>query len=574
MVQGDYIVANRTMGLDFLAVLMRHSIWIGRRTAQVTRPADFQPRVKGVGAVNEQCAVVTRYGVFTLHDSGVHVFDGNTTTLVSKQINKELLPLDLTNLVNYRMTYNPLTGFVFLFTPVCTWVFDVERRRWSKRSLIAKGGSLYASQIAAKTWAEMVGTWGAQTGTWEDFKAQENTDQAFVFLGLEGGVAKLAKEDRASRTNFGVSMAPVWAFPRVKLPDPRQLVSVRSVVTEYVGGGSLAVELPNEDGDYAAWRDSVLQPSAEPRIKTLYGETTSHGLGARIALGIGTLELSRLTLRFMLAGLRHSEAEYEPLVLLSSGFMFQDDFNRANGSPGDNWVTNAPARFAISGNKLAGNALQANDYIYANVAQNAGAVAQATISGIMLGALLEARFNIAGVSSRSLAAGAFTSTNEFYARVRTNTGITGAASPQAVARPAQASYAIKVEATDASRRIWSDGALLFAAGANWNGAALALNGTSGTGGFGTSHTFVGQALFEDFKLYKSNLITVAGLPAGYKVRVGTKVVVSVGGTTTLDLEELSCPQVKIEILSAADQPLFELIPPAGVWGGDSYQFNP
>jgi hypothetical protein len=37
MIQGNYIVALRTMGLDFMAILLRNSIWIGRTSSLVSQ---------------------------------------------------------------------------------------------------------------------------------------------------------------------------------------------------------------------------------------------------------------------------------------------------------------------------------------------------------------------------------------------------------------------------------------------------------------------------------------------------------------------------------------------------------
>lgn len=322
MVQGNYIVALRTMGLDFMAVFLRNSIWIGRRTNNLLRPADFQPRVTGVGAINESTCAVTRFGAIHVHDSGVYLFDGNISTLISEQINAELLPIDKSQLNLYRSSYDPLTKQYFLFTPVCTWVLDLERRRWHKRSLVALGASIFASQLSAKTWGELLGTWASQSGAWEDYKAQETGDVEFIYLGEEGGDVVLAKEDPDSRENFGVAMEPFWDSPQVRGASATDLICVKEIGFSYLGEGKLRFDFLDQEGDFVPVREATLRRSNN--FLTDYRrleQITSRG-GFRLNFLEGNPEVSFVELQVIPAGKKRVRSPEAVVLLEDTGIDF------------------------------------------------------------------------------------------------------------------------------------------------------------------------------------------------------------------------------------------------------------
>jgi hypothetical protein len=325
MAQGNYIVALRTMGLDFLAIILRNSIWIGRKTNQRARPADFQPRVSGVGAVNEASCVVTRFGVVHLHDSGVYLFDGNNSILISEQVNSELLPLDRSQLGLYSASYNPTSKQVYLFTPTCTWVYDLERQRWHKRSLIATGASIFAAQIAAITWAELTGTWGDRDEMWEDYKAKETGTPAYLFLGPTGG--QLAREDSASSSNFGTAMEPYWEFPRVLSPrGSRYLFVTKEVTVKYEGEGTVVAYTPDKDGNLVARRTVNLSKVLVQRDRVISMEHSGQGVGLRLDLA-GTVEISRVEIKVLPSGPRIESPLDAVLLLHDEGIIVNGYFN-------------------------------------------------------------------------------------------------------------------------------------------------------------------------------------------------------------------------------------------------------
>src|SRR5690606_18505289 len=121
------------------------------------------------GTVNEETCAVTRFGVIFLSDSGVYLFDGNNAILISKQINQELLPLNLDEVDSYTAFYDPFSKRYFLFTPTGTWIYDLDYTRWYRRSMIAKAAGVLAEQFDKITWGELTGTWADQDNVWAEY---------------------------------------------------------------------------------------------------------------------------------------------------------------------------------------------------------------------------------------------------------------------------------------------------------------------------------------------------------------------------------------------------------------------
>lgn len=310
---GDRIVALRAMNLDFMMIGCRRSIWIAKRTGLSSRPADFQPRVPGLGFVNEQTVRVTRFGVLGLSDLGVALFDGNQASIVSEQINAELLPLDMSQLDRYSGAYNPDMAHYYLFTPTGTWTFDLERQRWAKRSLIARTGVTFAGQVAGKRWQDLTGTWGEQVGTWEDYGARETNDSQFFLINSAAGGTSVSVEDLASSSNFGTPMLPRWELPLADGKYLNQLLTTQRVALRYEGQGHINLWLPDIDG-VMQLRGTArnLVNSSFPRTKTLFGITTGLGASAMLEFVDGSLKLSKIALAVLERGPRIENVTFEP----------------------------------------------------------------------------------------------------------------------------------------------------------------------------------------------------------------------------------------------------------------------
>lgn len=336
----DYIVAMKSMGLDFMAIFMRHSIWIARRSGVALRPAEFQPRVLGLGCVSAKTVKATRFGVPFLSDTGVHLFDGNSAPNISEQINPELLPLDSSQFTRYSALYNPVTAFYYLFTPTDTWVCDLERRRWHRRSLVALDGVPFSTQYSAITWGELVGTWGAQTGTWQDLRPAESEDLRMHFLASPSGARSIVEEDYGSREMLGVQMAPRWELPRTQGQYANQLITTQRLVVSHEGSGEIEVDLPDNDGDLAAARSVPLRGSTDVDEGNLI--FTGKGLGGQIRFVYGSPEVRRLDVAFIQRAKRIEVGATAVVLLTDEGIVvsgyYTDFSNYVTGALPSGWA--------------------------------------------------------------------------------------------------------------------------------------------------------------------------------------------------------------------------------------------
>jgi hypothetical protein len=285
MVAGDRCIAARTLGFDFMAVINRNSVWIARRTGMPRRPADFQPRVPGVGAINEAVCRTSRFGVTFLHDTGVYIFDGNSATMVSAEINADLLPLDYTQLNRYSAVYNPLNKRYYLHTPTETWIWDIEYKRWFRRSLVARQSALFAEQFSATTWAEATGTWDEKTEVWADFSPQQGNEM-LLFLG-----ESVHQEDNESLIMLDQAINSRWDFPAGDAATMVDLLTVKGVIIRYVGGGTVEFYTNDHSGDLISSLSIDLIGSAEPRVARISGIITGLGAGLGLRIVSGDVEV-------------------------------------------------------------------------------------------------------------------------------------------------------------------------------------------------------------------------------------------------------------------------------------------
>lgn len=352
----NYIVSLRTMGLDFLAVLLRQSIWIGTRTGLTNRPADFQSRVLGIGCVSDKTAVVTRFGVVFLADTGVYVFDGNQVALLSAEINDALLPLGDIDL--YAGRYNPKNECYYLFTPDGTWLLDLgqldpgrldfTRRRWLPvRSGVALDAALFATQFAALSWGQLVGSWAAQTGSWEDYSPRELDDARLLLLGEQDGVMCLVEEDYDSRESFGVALDPYWTTQWLVAPEASRLVLVQGIDLMYKASYAyVELESTDENGDLTALLSSGLRQRAEPGEQHFGANKAGLGLKLRLSITDGTAEIERIVARHRLLSPRVEQDLVAIVTLTDEGIAlvgYYTDFSPyANDTQPTGWTRTDP----------------------------------------------------------------------------------------------------------------------------------------------------------------------------------------------------------------------------------------
>ncbi|HEY6019729.1 MAG TPA: hypothetical protein VIY48_07455 [Candidatus Paceibacterota bacterium] len=302
MASGDEVVALRPMGLDFMAIMCRNSIWVARRTGLEGRPADIQPRVSGTGSLNDKLTVLSRFGIFFVTHLGVHLFDGNSAVLISEAINTDILPLDLANLDKYGLFFDPVRRQLWLFTPTGSWMYEVEKNRWMKRSIVAVDGAMFATQFSAITWADLVGTWGAQTARWKDFRPEEGQSVATLFLSIDRQA--MHRLDLSSRNVFGVAMLPYWDTPLTQPERLDELMTTHGVTLEYCGQGSVSILTPGNTSDWQSAVSLSLPNRTVPDVVTKGMTKTGRGVGARIVFRTDSPEILKVQLVYRKRGRR------------------------------------------------------------------------------------------------------------------------------------------------------------------------------------------------------------------------------------------------------------------------------
>jgi len=200
----DRIVALRSIGYDVLGIVMRKSLWAGYRNNDPFRPADFRPRINGLGAVSEATVVKSPAGITLLSDEGVVNYDINNATVISGDINSELLPLDYSQIDRYRMLYQPIRRRIYLQTPFCCWVYDfpadpTQRGRWWQRSIISDNMVAFTDQATDLRWSQLVGTWDEQALRWSEF--QQTSEDSPSKVSFVSG-SKMGQEDPTVLINF------------------------------------------------------------------------------------------------------------------------------------------------------------------------------------------------------------------------------------------------------------------------------------------------------------------------------------------------------------------------------------
>lgn len=297
---GDEIIAVRPMGLDLIAVVCRNSIWIGRRTGDLDRPHDYQPRQTGTGAIAEPTVKTVLGGVIYLGAEGLEFFDGNKSTHISGPIDPDLLPIDYAQLKEYNSAYDPSTQRYMLFTPLATYVFDMVRNRWYKRSLVALAGVPFAESLPPVAWADTIGSWAEQYESWLTSVGENESLPKMTFLGVNSdAVYALHKESYPDYSNFGYVFVPRWQSRLIESPVASDLVTTDTISIRYKEGGSLDLYLPDINGALAQVNQVpvVLAVSSSRNLKRRKSLWTGMQAGWKIEMLSGLTEISEVELR-------------------------------------------------------------------------------------------------------------------------------------------------------------------------------------------------------------------------------------------------------------------------------------
>lgn len=296
--ESDRIVAMRTMNLSLLAILNRHAIWVGSLTGNGLAPFSFTVRLKGVGCAARRTAHSTEFGVLFLSDDGVRAFDGNTAPVISDAINSELLPL-VGDGAEYRASYDATGHRYYLFVPGGpTYVLDLNKQRWYKWSRTYNGGVTFPVQVAQTRWADLVGTWAAQTQRWVDMIVREGESRHLLLSGANLGI-----ESTGVETSFDVPFNPHWSMPIAQPEDQTRMFRTDRVEIRSQGAGTVRFNLPGNTGEYETGEQIVIAGSS---LDTFYDThiKTGLGLGLQVEVLAGSPKISRAAVHGRFQGLR------------------------------------------------------------------------------------------------------------------------------------------------------------------------------------------------------------------------------------------------------------------------------
>lgn len=268
------------------------------------------------------------------------------------------------------------------------------------------------------------------------------------------------------------------------------------------------------------------------------------------------------------------------LVVAVSGLLFRDDFTRANGALGANWIVESGA-WVIEGNRLKHTGVR-NAQLRARLAA-ATFVARKDMVVQALVQRDDLRFFL-DLSSRN------DGVNFYYGQVAASDAGGGQANCVQLNRIAGATNLNMITGANAApvagvaqrltmavagnvQRIWVNGGILLTA----NDASVAnnVNGVGGLGSFGQPAGLANPiGWVDDYTVYASTVLTVTGLPAGYTVRVGALVSVASNGVdpVTLDCLGSFVPLPLVEILNAVGGVSDSSA--AGIYGGSTLTYTP
>jgi hypothetical protein len=258
----------------------------------------------------------------------------------------------------------------------------------------------------------------------------------------------------------------------------------------------------------------------------------------------------------------------------TTGLLFRDDFNRPNEQlvgAGKNWTRmggpSVDADWQVQGNQAkvlsaGASARQAEAYPQGVTPQSGDVVVQ---SWFQCG-------NTAGRTGVTLvqageAGGILFIRDPYDGWELWNYGSGFYTNPANNAASVRESGVLKLRRKSGRYQAWVDGILIF---------DIASDARLNTVAFYPALIQLQQpATWDDFSVYAGNTVTITGLPAGYKLRVGGALSAAAVSAqpTTVDVGGVSFPVAQIEILDASGTLVKVYAPTDGVWGGDVYSLN-
>lgn len=294
----DRIIAMRPMSFDILAILCQKNIWVGLRTGDPNRPADFQQRTTGIGCIAEPTAQVTPIGVIFLSEGGVYVFDGNNASLLSGTINAALLPIDRSNINRYSATYDTIESRYWLYTPQGTWCFELKHNRWTFLTSVVENSVVFSQQFVALTWEASTGTWANAAGAWEDASPSAGA-QAIVMS--RGNVLAMYSDSSYSFLDGQSTIARYRLGPR-DTPEADSMFTLQRAIIRYRGsttGMAISYKRPSDGAD-VSWRLLTLPDRGrEYNVAEIGGSQTMIGMDVFVEWNQPTIEICHVKIKGM-----------------------------------------------------------------------------------------------------------------------------------------------------------------------------------------------------------------------------------------------------------------------------------
>lgn len=256
------------------------------------------------------------------------------------------------------------------------------------------------------------------------------------------------------------------------------------------------------------------------------------------------------------------------LLKQTDGFVFFDDFNRADGAVGNGWDL-LSGSWSIATNRLRhywngtfGRALIPGAHtnigeavVQAKIQTDGGTIYGGTVARHLADNNNGYRLDVGGTAD----AGA---TYRLHSIRRLNGAETTLAYKDGATHNVQRQYKHSVE--DGRQRLWKDGKLdVVTTDATLDGVL----GTVGAYGQGASG-YTGNMYFDDFGVCRGNWIRASGLQAGQVLRAAGKTATEVGGVAEIDMGEVLFPLSGIDVVNSDGTVAATYV--GDVWGGTEF----
>lgn len=260
------------------------------------------------------------------------------------------------------------------------------------------------------------------------------------------------------------------------------------------------------------------------------------------------------------------------LTRTTTGLLFRDDFNRADGELGADWTAESGSWTISNGELRAVTTQGANTVLrlngFANRRDFHVQVKNARSNLVNYGTMWVRRSS--GFYQVDLGASSDAGRAN-VPRVYRNNGWWGLLAYGVTSAVTDTAYRVSYSLADKEHRLWVNGIRQLVA---QESASTDL----GAGGFAFNtygNVSGGVVRFDNLVICSDRIVTITGLPAGYRLRIAGLLseLATAGVSVTLDLMGTELPLPQIEVLDSTGAVVKVFAPADGVWGGDRYSLN-